>query len=292
MNFKPTGLVFLKETLGEEGLEELKKFELYKPNSNVVLDHEEIRTGLQIVPRAILAFLQTNLHPMEIGGSKNVKIPVGTDAMLRVTKKDSDVYVGDIIKEGKKVCLIKNRSIPGIGLSIMTTFEMYYPEDLEFNINPIDDETSSKMQRLIDRKIYASSLASDVANDNISQKEAIDQMIKDRLTEMLSEQEESESGDRKDVESKLKSFLERKNSKKGFKIEMKKNESVQCPDCKEMIFKNGAWSGCICFGDGRNSKVYLTKNEDGNVSVRFSKGWDIENIEMLLEILRSKNEKV
>jgi hypothetical protein len=188
MNFKPTGLTFLKETLGDEGLEELKKFELYKPNSNVVLDHEEIRTGLQIVPRAILAFLQVNLRPMSIGENKNVKIPVGIDAILRVTKRDSDVYVGDIIKEGKVVCLIKNRSIPGIGLSIMTTFEMYYPEDLDSNINPIDDDTSSKMQRVIDRKIYASSLASEVANDNMSQKEAVEKMIKDRLADILSEQ--------------------------------------------------------------------------------------------------------
>ena len=73
---------------------------------------------------------------------------------------------------------------------------------------------------------------------------------------------------------------------------MKKNESVQCPDCKEMIFKEGAWSGCICFGDSRNSKVYLTKGEDGNVSVRFSKNWEIENIQMLLDILRGRNKKV
>jgi hypothetical protein len=95
-----------------------------------------------------------------------------------------------------------------------------------------------------------------------------------------------------DVEPKLKSFLEKRNSRKGFKIEMKKNDSVQCPDCQEMIFKEGVWAGCLCFGDSRNNKVFLTKNDSGNVSVRFSKSWDIENIQMLLEILRSKNEKV
>jgi hypothetical protein len=289
MNFKPTGLIFLKETLGEDGLEEIKKFELYKPNSNVVVDHEEIRTGLQIVPRAILSFLQTNLSSMKIGENKNIKIPVGVDAILRVTKKDSDVYIGDIIKEGKKACLIKNRSIPGIGLLIMTTFEMYYPEDLDSNINPINDETSSKMQRIIDRKIYANSLASDVVNNNISQKEAIDKMIKDRLTEMLSEKDEDAS---EKENLTLKSFLEKVNNKKSFNVKMNKNESVQCPDCNDTILKNGVWSGCLCFGDNRNNKIFLTKNEDGNVSIRFSKNWDIENIEMLLDILRSKNERV
>jgi len=294
MNFKPSGLIFLKETLGEEGLEELKKFELYKPNSNVVLDHEEIRTGLQIVPRAILAFLQSNLHPMEVGDTKTVRIPVGVEAFLRVTIKDADVYVGDIIKEGKKICLIKNRSIPGIGLSIMTTFEMYYPEDLDSNINPIDDKTSSDLQRVIDKKIYSNTLANDVLNGSVSTKEAIDKLIKERLAEMLfvDDKDKDESGDGEVSEAKLKNFLEKRNSKKGFKIEMKKNESVQCPDCKETIFKEGAWSGCICFGDSRNSKVYLTKNDDGNVSVRFSKNWEIENIQMLLDILRSKNKKV
>jgi hypothetical protein len=59
---------------------------------------------------------------------------------------------------------------------------------LDSNINPIDDDTSSKMQRVIDRKIYASSLASEVANDNMSQKEAVEKMIKDRLADILSEQ--------------------------------------------------------------------------------------------------------
>jgi len=35
-------------------------------------------------------------------------------------------------------------------------------------------------------------------------------------------------------------------------------------------------------------KVFIKKTESG-VNVRFSKGWDEENISMLLEVLRSKN---
>lgn len=295
MNFKPSGLAFLKETIGDEGLEELKKFELYKPNSGVSLDHEEIRTGLQIVPRAILSFLQTNLQPMNIGDSKSLILPVGEAATLRVTKKDVDVYIGDIIKEGKVVSSIKNRSIPGIGLSIMTAFEMYHPEELDEGIKPIDDLMSLQIQKIIDQKIYMRSLIGDIVEKKISEREAIDKVIKERLAEMLTEKRKEEAAPKKGEEapeSKLKSFLEKRNSKKGFKIEMKKNESVQCPDCKQMIFREGSWTGCLCFGDERNNKVFLTKNDKGEASVRFSKNWEMENIFMLLEILRRKNGKV
>ena len=53
------------------------------------------------------------------------------------------------------------------------------------------------------------------------------------------------------------------------------------------IFDGKAFSGCICLGDDMDRKLFIKKTEDG-VKVRFSKGWDKENIEMLLEVLRRK----
>jgi len=40
--------------LGEVGLEQLKKAEIFKPMSNTSVDPEEIRVALEIVPRTIL----------------------------------------------------------------------------------------------------------------------------------------------------------------------------------------------------------------------------------------------
>jgi len=91
----------------------------------------------------------------------------------------------------------------------------------------------------------------------------------------------------------LSDFVEnrkKKLGKKEFSIEMKKGESFDCPDCGNKIFSDSGFSGCICFGDV--GKVYLKKTESG-IKVSFPKSWDPENIEMLLEVLRSKkNEKL
>ena len=90
--------------------------------------------------------------------------------------------------------------------------------------------------------------------------------------------------------SPLNEFLEgrkRKLHKKEYQISLSKNDQVSCPDCGQSIFKNEAYSGCVCMGENMDSKVYITKSEDG-VKVRFGKGWDPENIEMLLEVLRGK----
>jgi hypothetical protein len=90
---------------------------------------------------------------------------------------------------------------------------------------------------------------------------------------------------------KLKKFINSKKNKansREFKIELSKSESIECPDCKQNIFDKGVYSGCLCFGDNKNSKVFMRKNENGTISLRFSKNWDIENIEMLLELLRKK----
>lgn len=69
---------------------------------------------------------------------------------------------------------------------------------------------------------------------------------------------------------------------------MAKSETVNCPDCGQTIFgQTGGYSGCICYGQDQHRKIWLKKTEDG-VQIRFSKGWDPDNISQLLETLRKK----
>jgi hypothetical protein len=89
-------------------------------------------------------------------------------------------------------------------------------------------------------------------------------------------------------ERPLQKFLSKRKSKKEFSIELAKGEEISCPDCRKNIFDGKGFSGCICLGQDMDKKIFMKKSEDG-VRVRFSRGWDPENIEMLLDILQKKN---
>jgi uncharacterized protein (DUF2225 family) len=83
----------------------------------------------------------------------------------------------------------------------------------------------------------------------------------------------------------LQAFLENRH-KKEFVVQLLKSEEVSCPDCGTKIFNGYTINPCICYGD--HGKIFLKKTEDG-IKVRFSKKWEFENIEMLLDVLRKKN---
>jgi hypothetical protein len=86
--------------------------------------------------------------------------------------------------------------------------------------------------------------------------------------------------------SPLKDFVERKKKPKEYHVELTKSEKVDCDSCGQMIFGNGMFSCCLCFGQDQHKKIWLKKTEDG-IEIKFSRSWDSENIEMLLETLRS-----
>ena len=100
----------------------------------------------------------------------------------------------------------------------------------------------------------------------------------------------NESFDLKEVKIKrpLQQFLEKRNKSKEYIVHLSKNEDVNCPDCQKNIFDGKIFSGCICFGQDMDKKVFIKKSEDG-VKIRFSRGWDEDNMLMLLDILRNKN---
>jgi hypothetical protein len=326
---------FLKKTLGEDFLESLQKVELWKQGTKTTIDHEELRTALQIVPRTVMSLLIRELAPMAIGENKEVHLFVGANALLRVTKHERDVYSGEIEQEGKRIAEFKYRAIPGVGLVILSAFELYDMNTLaDHQHNELKDGMSEKVQKLIDERLALHDLVGKVVDQKLMQKDAIHQLVLNRLTEALELAQKKASDIGKLVEvskdtapmsdpyfrgmangiavadavvnnkepefvdapikkgSPLKSFLEartKKSKPKEFVIEMAKGENVTCPDCKKNIFDGQLFSGCICLGDDMERKVFIKKTEEG-IKVRFSKGWDQENIEMLLEVLRRKRE--
>ena len=355
---------FLKHTLGEDFLESLNKVELWKPGTKSTTDHEEIRTALQIVPRTIMALLIRELSPMMVGQNKSIPLFVAGNATLFVTKHERDVYSGEIVQVSKKIAEFKFRSLPGIGLVIMSTFELYDMENLintppqnpQVPTPPIQDDMATKVQRLIDERLALHDLVHQVVDKKIEQREAIHKLMLEKLGQELRDSKEwaqhlhdkyykakmnirdvtqiaKDPGNagadeylrgmanglevadatinehepdfveppkdtsppkqqkiEKSSEKRkrpLTEFLEKAKKKHEYSVVMAKGENVHCPDCDKNIFDGKVFSGCVCLGDDMERKVFIKKEQDG-VRVRFSKGWDEENIEMLLEVLRKK----
>ena len=299
---------FLKKTLGEDFASSLTKFELYKPGTRTTIDHEELRTALQIVPRAVMSFLIRELAPMNIGDSKEMKIPVEKGATLHVTKMEHDVYNGKIAFDDNNVATkrspvdIMYRSIPGIGLIIMSTFELYSVDKLVEEHPAVPKDMSSAVQRMVDERMDLHSLVNKVVDKKLMERDALQQLVLARITHAMEKPvtpppEKPKEEDKPELEaqkykgSPLKKFLEghKKKKPKEFHVQMMKGETVDCPDCGGQIFKSGAFAGCVCL-DSADKKVYIKKSEDG-VKIRFGRGWDPESIESLLEILWRRHGK-
>ena len=322
---------FLKKALGDDFFESLAKVELWKPGTKTTIDHEEVKTALQIVPRTVMAMLIRELSPMEVGQTKEIDLPVpGPHALIRVSKHERDVYSGEIEQDNKKVTEFKFRSIPGVGLVIMSAFELYSMEEMAQPKPDLASDAEDKIQKLIDERLALHDIINRVVDKKLAQKDALHRLMLLKLTEELEaasklkrdvadlariskdsagsdeylrgmangievvnataqkkEPEFVESPKKKG--SPLKGFLDSRKKKKEFSVQLAKGENVNCPDCGKNIFDGKIFSGCVCLGDDMERKVFIKKSEDG-VTVRFSKGWDEENIEMLLEVLRRKRD--
>lgn len=345
---------FLAKTLGEDFFESLAKVELWKQGTRTTIDHEEIRTALKIVPRVVMSLLQHELIPMEIGQTKEVHLPFAPNAMIRVTKHERDVYSGEVEQDNKRLTEFKYRSMPGVGLVILSAFELYDMNEQKGGHKDLANDADQKVQKLIDERLAMHRLIDDVVEGKMRQRDAVTQILLAKLTESLQGQNKlasdiknmtgimandpytkkdeymrgmhnglavansaanneepafmdapkkpgekgytDEFSDRVNEKlnkstkkgSPLKAFLDGRKKPKEFVVEMAKGENVHCPDCKQNIFDGKMYAGCICLGDDMDRKVFLKKTEDG-IKVRFSKGWDAENIEMVLEVLRKKN---
>lgn len=311
----------LKNILDDEFLEKLaKSADLYKIGSNTILDPEEIRIGLKVVPRAVMSMLVSELVPMEINSHKDIKLPFGKSAYVRLNKNAADDFTGSVYSDNKLVYSFRNRSIPGLGIILLSTFELYDVEELS-KPNKESEDIDKKVQKLINERMELHSLVSKVVEDKLDQREAVHKLMMNKLKEVLSapivkasdeqfpnpvQHVQSPPGPQAPLEIKpqdiakkesskkgspLKVFLDRKKiKKKEYYVEMSKSEAVDCDSCGQTIFGNSQYSGCLCMGENMSSKIWIKKTEDG-VQLKFSKGWTEDNIEMLLETLRGKNEK-
>ncbi len=299
---KKNAEAFLNKTLGSDFLESLgstlSKSEVYKQGSRTVTDTDDLFQGLQIVPRALLALLVRELSPMQIGDTKEIRIPGKKDTVVITTKHERDSYSGQVLQNNVKINDFMHRSLPGLGLVLLTMLELYSMDELEKEPT-VSPDKQAEINCIIDERLNLHSLVNKVVDGKMQQKDAIQQLLMAKLTEEFAKEKAAQPKEEpkhtavivlKPKKSRpLSDFVENRKKKLGKKehfVQMQKSEEVSCPDCSQTIFNDSGFSACICYGNV--GKVYLKKSEDG-VKLSFSKSWDKDNIEMLLEVLRRKN---
>lgn len=294
----------VKSILGDDIFEAMEKSEisggLYKEGTKTALDPEEIKIALEIVPRTILSFLMSNLKHKEVGHVCSIPLPFEEGAILDCHKLGPDNYSGEVIKAGKICSKFKHRSLPGIGMVLLTAFELYDIDKLgDKSVKHVGEERTQKLQSLIDDRLELNRLVRDVVDRRIAEREAIDMMIRHRLhshivsvqPKIIEEVKEKKEEDAMvDKKSKLKQFLDKREEKRKEKVAIDKSE-IKCPDCSTTLYKSenkNAIKLCICYGDNMNKSIKFTKSEGGKVKFKFPKSFDIENIEMLIEAVKNK----
>lgn len=292
------GIYFINTLLGDDFVENLTKSELWHQNSKTTSDVYDVVNGLKIVPKAILALLIKELTPMEINEHKEFDLPIDGGCKIDVTKVDKSAYSGQIFQDNKKITDFISRTIPSLGIVIMSLFELYDLENLN-NEEVSNPEINSNIQKLIDDRINLHSLVNQVVDGKLMHRDAVQQLYMAKLNEELAQEKNKKEVKiilplKEEIEktkkgSPLKDFVEnrkKKLEKKEHFIQLEKSETILCTDCGQTLFSEGVYSGCICFGES-NKKIHIKKTE-GGYSVCFGRGWDIDNITMLLEVLRSK----
>jgi ribosomal protein L37AE/L43A len=297
MKLKDVKLV--KSILGDDIFDELKKSSIYKPETKTALDPEEIRVALEIVPRSVLSFLFANLKYRPVNDIIDVDLPWAMNAKLHVNKLGMDNYSGEITQDGKRLYEFQHRSMPSLGLILLSVFELYDIELLNEIKQKQDQPKNDRIERLqdvIDERLAMHSLIRDVVDKRISEREAINKLIKERLsdhiaeTQIKAEEPKEEQPMEETNKSKLRQFLENREKKRSDAVELDKSEDIKCPDCKITIYKKETTEiiPCVCYGEHMAKPIKITKNEDGKVKIKFPKSFDIENIEMLLDALKKQ----
>lgn len=303
MNKKEIKLI--EHLLGRDIFDHLEKSEItggiMKLNTNTAIDPSEIKIALQIVPRSVLTYLFMNLKYRSTGDAIELKLPFA-DAILNVNKLSPDNYSGEIIKDGKKLSEFKYRSLPGIGLILMSSLELYDVAQLD-EIKPSDyhSEKAQGLQDIIDERIKMYDLVQSVVDRRLMEKDALKELVRQRLTqeifsipvppkmvEQVPTHHEDESMQEPNKKSRLKQFLESRENKHQQNVELDKTE-ISCPDCGCSLYKGeDKINLCVCFGEFAYKDIKIIKNEDGSVKVKFPKKFGIDNIEMLLDSLKNK----
>lgn len=287
----------VKSILGEDIFDTLEKAEIgsgiFKENTKTATDVGDIKVALQIVPRAILGWLFSNFKWREEGENIDLELPFA-NGRIQATKLSPDNYSGEIIQEGKRIARFKYRSLPAIGLILMSTFELYdmaQLDEIKKDRTPEQETKLDKLQDIIDERLKLQSLICSVVDKRMSEREAIKEMIQARLNHSIvvasTHHEEEEPMENK--KSKLREFLDNREAKSKEPVELDKSE-VKCPDCQFTLHKSEDKhiKLCVCYGEFMAKDIRIQKSEDGKVKLKFPKKFGIDNIEMLKSALKDK----
>ena len=281
----------IKSILGEDFFEILEKSNVYKYNSRTGTNVDEMKIGLNIVPRTVMSYLISNLSDMEVDNNKELDLPFSDDCKMHIVKKDFDSFSGYLYSKGKKINEFEHRSIPALGLVLMTVLELYDIEEITQNKEEEKEVFDiDKLQNVIDERLQLHSLINRVVDQKIAQRDAIEILIKEKLSQALTvEVEEVEEVEEEDTKAdKLKSYIEQAKQRQA-EAQVEKSEGFHCHDCGADIYAGGSkMTLCICYGEDWNKNIKITKSEKG-FNMKFPKSMDAENIEMLLTTLRQIN---
>lgn len=309
MNKKELNLI--TSVLGDDFVESLNKSELgaiFKENTKTSTDPEDIKIALQIVPRVVLSWLFSNLKYNNVGDNIELDLPFANGTLV-ANKLSPDNYSGEIISNGERAVRFKYRSLPAIGLIIMSTFELYNMDQVdeikntqktdeeyeESRSNPYSENKIEMLQNAIDERLNLHRLVGNVVDKKIEERQAITEMIKLRLNHSINTSSQSNIEENASEEyaeskkSKLREFLDSREKKRQDVVDMDKSADISCPDCNTNLYKteDKGIKLCICFGSRMNKIIKFKKTEDGVVRLKFPKNFDIEDVEMLLDSIKT-----
>lgn len=207
---------FLNKFLGEDFEADLIKSDvgaILKPDANMTVLPHEMYVSLQIVPRTIISMLVQHLKPLKAG--QVVDIPWPSDSghthNIHINKISSDLYSGQITGEGRVLAKFGYRSLPAVGLVIMSTYELYDKETNKQDLqNPQIDY--DKVQRIIDERIRMQALVEDVVSRKLSERDAIQQLIMQKINDYLRSSEDIKNSSP---------------NEQGRKIDLKESEEIE-----------------------------------------------------------------
>lgn len=291
---------WVEKILGDDFFDNLQKTEIYKERTKTNLDSEEIAIAYKIVPRAVLKFLTDNLKSLAVGQNLALNLlPIGINGQLLVNKLSTDVYSGDITAEGRRVYDYQYRSIPGIGIILLTTFEMYDFKEIEEKEEKVEVSHEQEfdyfthINEIIEEKLKLNKLISEVVDRKLSEKEALDRLVTSKLAEIFLQPKVEPVMEVKEEfkmeKPSIRDFLKRKAEKREQNVHFLKSD-INCPDCGTKLYKKEeeVIKGCICYGFGPEEdarEVKICKNEK-DINLKFNGDWDKDSINKLVSLIR------
>lgn len=303
----------LRGLLGEIGLEALNKA-IVREGPDVVADPQDLYLSLLVVPRSILAWLMSSIRPMEPGDSKEFTVP-GTDgAVMLVNKMASDVYKGNIVQGGKEIHKFHGVGLPALAGHLMTVFELY--DEVESSVAPMERESSVKLNELITRMVLsnmgqpaaAPTINIHINGDKVSQPQPPKSEENAEKAEVPAEATSTPPAPPKPPAAPKAPPIPKapkspstpsysvpaapapSMQKAGTFTVSSEEMAARCPDCGEPEFMDGKYRGCPCFLTLGKAITEVTPTKDGKYRIRFGRGWDRENVETLIRILKKRRE--